>query len=232
MAIKVTEADKERIWPNGGLRVFLSHKSTNKKTAANLKTELSNFGISCFVAHKDIKPTRPWQRDIERALSSMDILVALMSKSFHDSDWTDQEVGYALGRGIPVIAAKIGKNGQLPYGFIGKDQALSCTTGDLATELVKLLIAHDEVLDAFTFSVQNCGSYDEGNGLAEVLPSIEHLSNAQRRRLIDAYNNNGQVAGSWGFNGNRPTVYGHGLAHHLKRITGKTYREDEQGDLV
>lgn len=232
MVTKVSAADAERIWPDGGLRVFLSHKSTIKKTAGNLRSELSDFGISCFVAHKDIKPTRPWQRDIERALSSMHVLVALMSESFHDSEWTDQEVGYALGRGVPVIAAKIGRKGQLPYGFIGTNQALSCTSAALSTELVKLLIDRDVVLNAFIATVQNCASFAEGNSLAEILPSIEHLSNTQRRRLIDAYNNNGQVAGSWGFNGGRPTLHGHGLAHHLKRITGRTYREDERGDLV
>lgn len=67
-----------------------------KKEAAALKDSLSIYGISCFVAHMDIHPTKEWQSEIENALSSMDSLVALMTKDFHNSLWTDQEIGFVL----------------------------------------------------------------------------------------------------------------------------------------
>ena len=51
----------------------------------------------------------------------MDGFAALMTKNFHDSNWTDQEIGFALGRGVMVIAVNLGRN---PYGFIGDMQAL------------------------------------------------------------------------------------------------------------
>ena len=86
-----------------------------------LKDELAIFGVSCFVAHKDIQPTKAWQDEIERALANMDGFVALMTVDFHDSDWADQEVGFALARGVPIIAVRLGRN---PYGFIGKFQGL------------------------------------------------------------------------------------------------------------
>ena len=53
--------------------------------------------------------------------TAMDAFAALMTEGFHDSDWTDQEVGFALARGVPVIAVKLGRD---PYGFLGKFQAL------------------------------------------------------------------------------------------------------------
>ncbi len=222
--MKVTEADRKSIWPHEGLKVFLSHKSTIKKQAGSLKDDLKGFGISCFVAHKDIKPTRPWEKDIERALCSMDVLVALMSKNFHASEWTDQEVGYALGRGVPVVAVKIGANGRVPYGFMGKAQALSCSSDALPTELIKIFIRYGVVLDAYINAVGRCRSYDEGNGLAEVLPEIKRLTQVQAGNLVAAYNANGQIRGSYGFNGARPAFYGHGLAHELNRVTGKSYK--------
>jgi hypothetical protein len=60
------EAER-RIWSNEGFRLFLSHKSEVKKEAAELKERLHLFGISCFVAHEDIHPTKAWQDEIENA---------------------------------------------------------------------------------------------------------------------------------------------------------------------
>ena len=80
------------------------------------------FGISCFVAHSDIEPTRTWQKEIEKALFSMDVLIALMTEDFSDSNWTDQEIGVAIGRNVLILPIRMGAD---PYGFIGKYQAIS-----------------------------------------------------------------------------------------------------------
>ena len=67
----------------------------------------------------------------------MDAFVALLTEGFHDSLWTDQEVGFALSRGVPILAVRLGKD---PYGFIGKFQALSCDWADAPKKIVGLLI--------------------------------------------------------------------------------------------
>ena len=84
--LSVSPAIQKRIWGEGKFRLFLSHKSQIKTKVAELKKELEVYGISCFVAHKDIKPTKKWQDEIESALSSMDALVALMTEKFHNSN--------------------------------------------------------------------------------------------------------------------------------------------------
>lgn len=131
-----------RIWGDGGFRVFLSHKTEAKKETAELKDRLGLYGISCFVAHEDIHPTKAWQDEIENALASMDGFVALMTEDFHDSDWTDQEVGFAFARNIPFIAVRLGKD---PYGFIGKFQALSSSWSKACVDIVKILIKNDRI---------------------------------------------------------------------------------------
>src|SRR5207244_4904937 len=136
----VTPDATKRIWEDDGFRVFLSHKSDVKKETASLKERLRLFGISCFVAHEDIHPTKAWQDEIENALASMDGFVALMTENFHDSEWTDQEVGFAFARGVPMIAVRLGKN---PYGFIGKFQGLSSTWLIAAEEIVRILIKNE-----------------------------------------------------------------------------------------
>ncbi len=178
------------------------------------------FGISAFVAHADIQPTKEWQEEIENALASMDAFVALLTEGFHESDWTDQEVGYALGRSVPLIAVKLGKD---PYGFIGKFQALSCKWAEAPLELAKLLIKQPRMLDALIDAVPGCGSFDNGNTLSQILPSIEVLTEKQAEKLASAFNVNSQLQGSWGFNGGKEWKFGPGLASHLARTTGKEY---------
>jgi hypothetical protein len=111
-----------RFWKAGMFRLFITHLATQRKVAAELQVELHSFGISSFVAHNDITPTKEWQTEIEAALSSCEALVALLHPKFHESKWTDQEIGYAMGRGIPVFTVRCGED---PYGFIGKFQAFN-----------------------------------------------------------------------------------------------------------
>lgn len=109
-------------WEDGMLRIFISHLAVERVFAAELKTIFLRFGISSFVAHNDIEPTKEWQDEIEGALASCDALIALLHPDFHGSNWTDQEIGFAMGRGVPTFAVRLGKD---PYGFIGRFQAFN-----------------------------------------------------------------------------------------------------------
>lgn len=217
-----------RVWGNEGYRVFLSHKNNVKKETAELKEKLKLLGISGFVAHEDIHPTKEWQNEIENALFSMDAFVALMTEGFHDSDWTDQEVGVAFGRGVPIISVKLGKD---PYGFIGKFQALSCSWDTAAKEIVKILVRHDRMLNSYINAIVTCSNFEQGNTLSELLPHIDNLSDQQVNSLISAFNENEQVQYSFGFNGKKPRRYGDGLPYHLNRVTGRSYRLSHSGDI-
>ncbi len=57
------------------LRLFVSHVAAHKTDAHALKEACISLGISCFVAHDDIGPTAEWEKEILRALRSMDALV-------------------------------------------------------------------------------------------------------------------------------------------------------------
>jgi hypothetical protein len=212
----------KRIWGEAGFRLFLSHKTEVKRETAALKDGLRLFGISCFVAHNDIHPTKAWQEEIENALASMDAFVALMTEGFHDSIWTDQEVGYAVARGVPIIPVRLGKD---PYGFIGKFQALSSTWPAVVGDLMKILIKNDQALNAYISALRNCPSWNAGNTLAEVLPSIEKLSSSQIDALIAAYNETSELRGSFGFGGSKPRLYGLGLVSHLNRLGNRQFED-------
>jgi TIR domain len=111
-------------WRKGMLRLFISHLASQRVFAGELQENLFRYGISSFVAHNDIEPTSEWQTQIEMALSTCDSLVALLHDNFHASNWTDQEIGFAMGRGVPTFAIRLGET---PYGFIGRFQAFNGT---------------------------------------------------------------------------------------------------------
>jgi hypothetical protein len=146
--------------------------------------------------------------------------VALMTEGFHDSVWTDQEVGYAVARGVPIVAVRLGKD---PYGFIGKFQALTSTWQASVQGIAKILIKNDQMLNAYIRALRNCRSWNSGNVLAEVLPSIEKLSTSQIDALIAAYNENSELQGSFGFNGTKPREYGPGLASYLNQLGNRQF---------
>lgn len=122
-------------------RLFISHVSKDKQIATRLKGALATYDVAGFVAHEDIHPTLAWQDEIERALVTMDALIAVHTVGFSASMWCQQEVGFALGRGTKVISFKMGED---PTGFIGKHQALprrNRTAEQIAEEVDKLLAA-------------------------------------------------------------------------------------------
>ncbi len=217
-----------RIWGDKGFRLFLSHKSEVKKQTAELKEKLGLFGVSAFVAHEDIKPSRAWQTEIENALHSMDAFAALMTENFHDSDWTDQEVGFALARGVPVIAVKLERD---PYGFLGKFQALRTDWDGAAEGIVKLLMKHDRMFNAYIQALRDCPGWDRGNVLARVLPGIEKATEEQIDELLAVANDNTEVRYSFGFRGNQQSRHGEGLIPHLHRLGSRRFARGD-GEVI
>ena len=104
--------------------IFLSHKAEVKDKVQVLKEGLEEYGVEAFVADSDIDPGTEWQEEILGALEDMDAFVPVLTEDFSDSPWTDQEVGYAIARGVPIIPLRLGVD---PYGFMGKYQGLSCS---------------------------------------------------------------------------------------------------------
>lgn len=215
-----TDAAK-RIWGDGGFRLFLSHKASAKKETADLRDRIGLFGFAAFVAHEDIHPTKAWQDEIENALASMDGFIALMTQDFHDSDWTDQEVGYALARGVPILAVRLGLD---PYGFIGKFQGVSTDWQNAAVDIAKVLVKHDRGFSAYVYALRRCPSWDSANTLAKALPSIEKLSAKQIDELVAAYNETSELRGGWGFNGTGSRAYGPGLVHYLNPHSNRKFK--------
>ena len=79
MAMSSDNLGTNRLWGDGLIRVFISHKAEEKILANDIKNSFLTYHIASFVAHEDIEPMTEWQSEIEQALFSMDLLVALLT---------------------------------------------------------------------------------------------------------------------------------------------------------
>ena len=85
------------------------------------------------MAHDTIEPMAQWKAEILKGLETMEIMLAFVTDDFHQRTWTDQEVGFALGRNIPVLSLKLQQSD--PEGFIGDQQALRGSLNDPAASV-------------------------------------------------------------------------------------------------
>jgi len=189
-------------WRTGMLRLFISHLAVHRAFAGDLQEALLRYGISSFVAHNDIEPTLEWQTQIETALASCEALVALLHDKFHQSNWTDQEIGFAMGCGVPAFAVRFNET---PYGFIGRFQAFNAngkTAAHLARELFDSCRKNKQTQRRMSGILvglfEQSGSYATAKDRIEYLEELEVWDPSFSTRIRTGAEGNSQIKFSWG----------------------------------
>ena len=176
------------IWAPNRVRVFLSHVSKDKVLVTSIKSCLADFGISAFVAHKDIEPTKEWIDVILEALESCHALAALLTPNFHESKWTDQEIGYCLHRRIPMLSVRLGMD---PYGFLGRFQGLPGSEKPqvVADQIFGVLIKKPEVVSdlaaALVDQFVKCKYYQISHHYLKLLNRLPDVLTAEQLDQIE-----------------------------------------------
>lgn len=172
------ESGEYKGWRNGYFRVFISHITKKKEQASCLKAVLEEYGITSFVAHEDIEPTSEWEKEIQRALNSMDCMVPMLYDGFHQSHWCDQEVGVAIGRNITVIPLLVDGDS---YGLLGAYQGIKIKgmyPNTLAKKIFEILCNNANTRPKYLSSIINLLLSSSNQGIAEKwLNMIEKISN-------------------------------------------------------
>lgn len=193
------------VWTKGLFRLFLSHTSKHKQALSELKVALRRLSIDGFVAHEDIEPTKTWEPEIEKALVSCDALATYLTPDFPESKWTDQEVGWCAGRGVPMLPIRLGLD---PYGFIGKFQAIAGvgkSADDLAAEIFELLLKHRDAAPRMASALVNRFAESPSyNAARDNLKLIQRIpKRAWSPELIAAVETacttNHELTADWGF---------------------------------
>ncbi len=194
--------DNLSIWKQGQVRLFISHRDIYKSLANELADGLQEFGISSFVAHDTIQPMTTWQHEIIKGLETMEIMLAFVTDDFRDSVWTNQEIGFALGRNIPIVSLKL-QNAD-PAGFIGNQQALRGNFQSLAASALKIykLLAEklgrkDRMQTGLVSAFVQAPSFSDTKIRFDRMKSvITKLSDDELALIVNAFRENDQLYGS------------------------------------
>ena len=198
--VQAKSAVEPKCWAPGCCRLFISHLAKYREEAGRLQESLREYGISSFVAHNDIEPTLEWQAEIEKALATCDAMVALLREGFHASKWTDQEIGYAMGRDRQVIAVRLGQD---PYGFIGRFQGITgagLTPVVLSVQIFNILKkdirTKDRIAYGLVASFESSDSFAQARNRATLLARAEFWDRTLSARCLAAVEKNGQINGA------------------------------------
>src|SRR3954447_26400865 len=145
--------EADHLWEEGFFRLFLSHVSSSNELMVAIKSWLIARGVDAFLAHDDIEPTKEWLSEIHLALETCDALAACLTPSFHQSFWTDQEIGFCIKRRVPIIPVRMGLD---PYGFMGRYQALNASgknPPEIAEAIFEVLLNHQLSSDRMASAV-------------------------------------------------------------------------------
>ena len=191
--------DMLSIWKTGYVRLFISHRDRWKKEARVLADELSRYGISAFVAHDTIEPMTKWQHEILKGLETMEVMLAFVTDDFHESTWTNQEVGYALGKGIPIISLKF--QSRDPTGFIASEQAMRGSLNNPADSAIGIskLIANkvrgkDRLREILISAFLDSPSYAETEKRFDRMAGVvESLPEEQLAKIVEGFRANSQL---------------------------------------
>jgi hypothetical protein len=195
----------------GEFRLFLSHIAAEREFLSLLATQLERLGVHGFVAHEHIDPGQEWAEVIRSCLFTCEALVAVLHPGFHNSNWTDQEVGFVMGQHKFAVAIRVGLD---PYGFLGAVQGISAppqmfpplqnldaAAGFLAREVVRVLAAEPRtqfaLRDALVNRLVSSRSYNMSNDVVDLLRQCPRITKDQYKRLRRAQAENHEVGGAF-----------------------------------
>lgn len=164
-------------WEKGYVKLFLTHTHPNKALAKTVRDRLLLYGIDTFVAHEMIEPSAEWREEIELALATCEALAALVTKDLVTSNYCDQEIGFAMGRGLVVIPIRLETD---PHGFFGKYQGVPGAEGPYAAWTIA-----DGIFDALVMNPKTKGKM--GSAIAKRYATSQSYDRARKNTqyLID-----------------------------------------------
>jgi pyruvoyl-dependent arginine decarboxylase (PvlArgDC) len=187
-------------WLPFHFKLFISHLAKYKEKAQSLKIALLKYGISSFVAHDDIVPTKEWQIEIEKALFSMDALTAILTPEFENSKWTDQEIGIAIGQQILIIPIRKGLD---PYGFIGKYQGFNSnnkTVEEVAIGIAEILFTNNKtnikMVKSISDLIINSTKPDDILKYFNIITDFSFITKDVLEQIQDKYKNSNTIMGN------------------------------------
>lgn len=196
------------------ISAFISYSSAEKKIGGRFKSCLTSYcGYETFIAHDDIPGSSVWEPEIVKAIPRTDFFIPLISESFKNSPYTDQETGIAVYLNKKIIPIKLGFVD--PYGFISKYQALqykATPTNYFSPDNIKELVLtiaqiglsfqpkstyRQKALNSVVYAFRQSSSFEITNAIIKNMLECKDFSKHHLRRITQAIKENEQIQGAF-----------------------------------
>lgn len=193
------------------LKVFLSYNESKigEQTATKLKKGLSVIHIDAVMARHNIAPGAEWEPTIRHYLEESSALLCVATTGFSARPWCQQEIGWALGRHVPILWIQYTKK-EIPCGFLASQQALipkepsdqSQTALSIMEWLAENNDTRDDLADSLLTALENAKRYDDARSVAQLLTILKNLNAEEWSRVEHAADKNSQVGNAHVWTGN------------------------------
>jgi hypothetical protein len=82
--------------------VFVTHGSADLELTQELFSTIRNFPFTVNIAMEELESGRA-RSDLEGRIANADLVVAVLTEESATDAWLNQEIGYAVAKGIPVL---------------------------------------------------------------------------------------------------------------------------------
>ncbi|WP_048770757.1 toll/interleukin-1 receptor domain-containing protein [Cellulomonas flavigena] len=184
------------------LTVFISYRDAEDgvgvQEAEALREELLCFGVVARMARHDISPMADLPHTVMELIRSSSALVCLASEGFSSSPWCQQEVGFALGRDIPVFWAKLCTT-ETPAGLLTGQLAHQPSTGKPTIQAVTDWLAQQsavrtELVASLGHGLSTSRCYRDSREIARLLRKIGTLTQDEWDLIRFRASTNNQVS--------------------------------------
>lgn len=121
--------------------IFISHSAADAPCANAICAKLGTAGIRCWVAPRDVTPSREWAEEIIDAINAVSVMILVFSSNSNASPQVRREVERAIHKGVVVIPFRIENvlpSKSLEY-FLSSQHWLDAFSGPLDTHFDRLL---------------------------------------------------------------------------------------------
>jgi len=83
-------------------RVFVSHAPGDVDVVESLFRSVRNLPFDVHVAAEEVEPGRS-REHLKGRLNECDVTVVVVTEAAASNQWINQEIGYAVARGVPIV---------------------------------------------------------------------------------------------------------------------------------
>lgn len=180
------------------LFIFASHLSAQREYVGGVERALGKrYGIDMFVAHDSIPMDANWQPEIADALARCHAAVAFLHSGFKQSAYCQQEVGWLLGRGVPIARYLFG---EAPVALLSERQGKpvgGLNEWQLADEVIEYLSTKEELrghlVTSLARALVDSPNFDTTDKIWAAFPKDYPITLKQAEVLIHAAETQNQV---------------------------------------